>query len=32
MFMKKPIHKKFNYEPRFYKPENDPELKRKQKI
>ncbi len=32
MLMKKLKHKTFNYEPRFYKPENDPELKRRHNI
>jgi uncharacterized membrane protein (DUF106 family) len=32
MFIKKPTHRKFNYEPRYYNPEKDEELKRKQKL
>lgn len=27
MFIKKPTHRKFNYEPRYYNPEKDEELK-----
>ena len=32
MFIKKPTHKKFDYQPRHYKPEKDEELKRKKKL
>jgi ribosomal protein L34 len=32
MFIKKPRHKKFDYQPRYYKPEKDEELKRKRKL
>jgi hypothetical protein len=32
MFIKKPTHKKFDYQPRYYKPEKDEELKRKKKL
>lgn len=32
MFIKKPTHKKFDYQPRYYKPEKDEELKRKKRL
>lgn len=32
MFMKKPRHRVFDYQPRFYKPEEDPQEKRKKKF
>ena len=32
MFMKKPKHRIFDYEPRFYKPELDEDEKRKRKL
>lgn len=32
MFMKKPSHKRFDYQPRFYKPELDEEEKRKRRL
>jgi hypothetical protein len=32
MFIKKPTHKKFEYIPRFYKPEKDSEERRKRKL
>lgn len=30
--MKRPRHRVFDYEPRFYKPEEDPDEKRKRKL
>ncbi len=32
MIMKRPRHRVFDYEPRFYKPEEDPDEKRKRKL
>ncbi len=32
MFAKKPAHKKFDYEPRYYKPDLDEEEKRKRRL
>jgi len=32
MFMKKPRHRVFDYQPRFYKPEDDPLEKKKKKL
>jgi hypothetical protein len=32
MFFKRPTHKNFDYIPRFYKPETDPEERRKRKF
>lgn len=32
MFFKRPQHRVFDYTPRYYKPENDPAEKRKQKL
>ncbi len=32
MLFKKPEHKKFDYTPVYYKPEKDPEAKRKERI
>jgi len=32
MFFKKPKHRIFDYTPRFYKPEEDPNEKRKKKL
>ena len=32
MFMKKPVHKKFDYMPRFYKPEEDPNERKKRRL
>lgn len=32
MFMKKPVHRIFDYPPRFYKPEDDQSEKRKRKL
>jgi hypothetical protein len=32
MFFKKPQHLRFEYIPRYYKPEEDEELKRKERI
>lgn len=32
MLMKKPRHRVFDYPPRFYKPEDDPEEKRKKRL
>ena len=32
MFMRRPTHKKFDYTPRFYKPELDEDEKRKRRL
>jgi hypothetical protein len=32
MFIKKPTHKKFEYQPRFYKPEEDSSERRKRRL
>jgi len=32
MFIKKPSHRIFDYTPRFYKPEEDKDVKRKRKL
>lgn len=32
MFMKKPSHRVFDYTPRFYKPEEDEDVRRKRKL
>jgi len=32
MFIKKPSHRKFDYQPRFYNPELDKEKRRKQRL
>ncbi len=32
MFIKKPKHRTFEYQPRHYKPEQDPEERRKRKL
>lgn len=32
MFIKKPSHRKFDYQPRYYKPELDAEEKRKRRL
>lgn len=32
MLAKKPLHRIFDYEPRFYKPEEDPDELRKRKL
>lgn len=32
MLMKRPQHRVFDYPPRFYKPEEDPEERRKKKL
>ena len=32
MLIKKPTHKNFDYQPRYYKPEEDPNEKRKKRL
>ena len=32
MFIRKPTHRKFDYEPRYYNPDKDKETKRKQRL
>lgn len=32
MFIKKPKYHKFDYQPRYYDPDKDPELRRKRKL